>query len=122
ADGSWLANVPPYLPLHLQPIDQSGLAIRNQQLWIKGAPGEDRRCVGCHESRTGQGVPAFGQNPTAAEQHGAENYMLPVMTRVQNEYGWNVKEQPILTAKCAGCHNPSTTSYYSMTRTDPVTG
>ena len=72
-DGSWLANVPPYIPLHLQPIDKFGMAIRNQQLWIQGMPGEDRRCVGCHESRTGQGVPAFGQNPTVAEQHGTDD-------------------------------------------------
>ena len=35
-DGSWLANVPPYIPMHLQPIDKFGLAIRNQQLWIQG--------------------------------------------------------------------------------------
>ena len=70
-DGSWLANVPPYIPVHLQPIDKFGLSIRNQRLWIQGEPGEDRRCVGCHETRTGQGVPALGQNPTVAEQRGA---------------------------------------------------
>jgi hypothetical protein len=69
-DGSWLANIPPYIPVHLQPIDKFGLAIRSQGLWIQGMPGEDRRCVGCHESRTGQGVPAFGQNPTRAEIQG----------------------------------------------------
>jgi hypothetical protein len=122
-DGSWLANIPPYIPVHLQPIDKFGMSIRSQGLWIQGSPGEDRRCVGCHESRTGQGVPKFGTNPTAAEQHGPENYMIPVATRVQNgEYGWNVKVQPILTAKCAGCHNSSTTTYYQLTQTDPVTG
>ncbi len=121
-DGSWLAQVPPYIPMHLQPIDKFGMAIRNQRLWIQGAPGEDRRCVGCHESRTGQGVPALGQNPTVAEQTGADNFMEPVMTRVQNEYGWNVKVQPILTQLCASCHNSSTTTYYQITRTDPVSG
>ncbi len=52
ADGSWLANIPPYLPVHLQPIDKFGLAIRTQSLWIQGMPSDDRRCVGCHESRT----------------------------------------------------------------------
>ncbi|HEY8041646.1 MAG TPA: hypothetical protein VIF15_17695, partial [Polyangiaceae bacterium] len=30
ADGSWLANIPSYIPVHLQPIDKYGLAIRNQ--------------------------------------------------------------------------------------------
>lgn len=120
ADGSWLANVPPYLPLHLQPIDQYGLAIRNQQLWIKGMPGENRRCVGCHESRTGQGVPAFGQNPTRAEQQGPQVFTEAIVDRT--EFPWDQKVQPILTAKCAGCHNSTTTSYYSLTRVDPVSG
>jgi len=121
ADGSWLADVPSYLPMHLQPIDQYGLAIRNQQLWIQGMPGEDRRCIGCHESRTGQGVPAFGQNPTVAELHGAANfYQTPIADRV--EFPWDVKVQPVLDAKCVQCHNSSTTSYYYVSRTDPLTG
>ena len=119
-DGSWLANVPAYIPIHLQPIDKFGLAIRNQQLWIQGMPGEDRRCVGCHESRTGQGVPAFGQNPTVAEQMGPQPFVEPIAMRT--EYPWDNVVQPILDAKCASCHNPQTTSYYYMTRTDPITG
>jgi hypothetical protein len=119
-DGSWLANVPSYLPMHLQPIDQYGLAIRSQQLWIKGMPGENRRCVGCHESRTGQGVPAFGLNPTRAEQQGPQPFTEAIIDRT--EFPWDLKVQPILTAKCATCHNSSTTTYYSLTRTDPVSG
>jgi Hydrazine synthase alpha subunit middle domain len=120
ADGSWLADIPSYLPVHLQPIDQYGLAIRNQQLWIQGMPGEDRRCVGCHESRTGQGVPVFGQNPTVAEQHGAQTFTEAIADR--SEFPWDKKVQPILDAKCVQCHNATTTDYYYMTRTDPVTG
>jgi|HubBroStandDraft_1064217.scaffolds.fasta_scaffold07252_3 hydrazine synthase alpha subunit-like protein len=119
-DGSWLANVPPYIPMHLQPIDQYGLAIRSQQLWIKGMPGENRRCVGCHESRTGQGIPAFGQNPTRAEQQGPQVFTEAIVDRT--EFPWDQKVQPILTAKCAMCHNGSTTTYYSLTRVDPVSG
>lgn len=119
-DGSWLANVPPYVPIHLQPIDQFGLAIRNQQLWIQGRPGEHRRCAGCHESRTGQAVPDFGQNPTVAEQAGPESFVEPIAQRT--EFPWDKVVQPILDAKCESCHNSTTTSYYYMTRTDPVTG
>ncbi len=122
-DGSWLANIPAYIPVHLQPIDKFGLAIRSQGLWIQGSPGEDRRCVGCHESRTGQGVPRFGQNPTVAEQHTAENFVIPIDERVKNgEYGWDTRVQPVLTAKCASCHNSQTTTYYQLSRTDPVSG
>jgi hypothetical protein len=120
-DGSWLADVPSYLPFHLQPIDQYGLAIRNQQLWIQGMPGEDRRCIGCHESRTGQGVPGgFGANPTVAEQQGAQSFTEAIADR--HEYPWDLKVQPILNAKCVQCHNASTTDYYSITQTDALTG
>ena len=119
-DRSWLADVPAYLPLHLQPIDKFGLAIRNQQLWIQGMPGETRRCIGCHESRTGQGVPAAGQNPTVAEQQGARLFTQAIADRI--EFPWDKKVQPILDAKCVSCHNSTTTDYYLMTRTDPATG
>jgi Hydrazine synthase alpha subunit middle domain len=127
-DGSWLAKVPPYIMMHVQPIDKFGIAIRNQRLWIQGSPNEDRRCVGCHASRTGQGVPALGQNPTLAEQQSPTPTYTEAIDK-RSEYPWAdgyVKGsgviQPILTAKCAGCHNSSTTTYYGVTRTDPVTG
>jgi hypothetical protein len=119
ADGSWLANVPAYLPMHLQPIDKFGLAIRNQQLWIQGMPNDDRRCVGCHESRTAPGTPASGPS-TVAEQHTAVNFTEPIASRT--EYPWDKKVQPLLTQKCVMCHNGTTTQYYYMSRTDPVTG
>ncbi|WP_394845728.1 hypothetical protein LZC95_52950 [Pendulispora brunnea] len=126
-DGSWLANVPPYIPVHVQPIDKFGMSIRSQGLWIQGVPGEDRRCVGCHESRTGQGVPRYGQNPTIAEQRQALNFVQAVGDRY--ELPWDKNEtaskpyvQQILSAKCASCHNASTTTYYEVSRTDPGTG
>jgi hypothetical protein len=123
ADGSWQVKVPPYLPFHLQPVDEYGLSIRNQQLWIQAQPDESRRCVGCHESRTGQGVPVYGQNPTVAEQQLPDprnTYMQPIANRA--EYPWDVKVQPVLDAKCVSCHNSSNTKYYTLTRTDPVSG
>ena len=87
-DGSWEVNVPPYIPMHLQPIDKFGLSIRNQQLWIQAQPEESRRCVGCHESRTGTGVPAMGQNPTVADAQLLTQtpFTEPIAQRA--EYGW----------------------------------
>jgi len=120
ADRSWEANVPPYLPIHLQPIDKFGLSIRNQQLWIQAMPGDSRRCGGCHESRTGAAVTANGPT-TVAEQHvPLPSFTEPIPDRT--EFPWNTKVQGILDAKCVSCHNSSTTSYYQLTRTDPVSG
>ncbi len=125
-DGSWLANVPPYIPVRLQPIDKYGLAIRSQSTWIQGMPGEDRRCVGCHEQRKGQGAPRFGQNPTVAEQRQAMAFVSPINDRVEAPWDKNDLGKPfvqkVLTEKCASCHNAQTTTYYTVTMTDPVSG
>jgi hypothetical protein len=147
ADGSWFANIPPYVPVHLQPIDKYGMAIRNQMTWIQGNPGEYRRCIGCHESRTGQGVPRYGQNPTVAEQRGPQNFrrvgnqlesfygaptILPIADRLElpwdkNDEPGKIAIQPILTAKCAQCHNATQNGskpqeYYTVTMTNPANG
>lgn len=120
-DGSWLVDVPPYIPVHLQPIDKYGLAIRNQQLWIQGMPGEVRRCVGCHESRTGQGTPRIGPNTVAEQQLPSQTPFTEEIAK-RAEYPWDLKVQPILNAKCTSCHNSQTTQYYTVSQTDAATG
>lgn len=128
-DGSWLAQIPPYIPVHLQPIDKYGMSIRNQRLWIQGMPGEDRRCVGCHESRSAVGAPSMGQNPTVAEQR-EQLFLAKIEDRV--ELPWALKKeyplttppkvviQSILNDKCVQCHggkegDPFAGRSYSMT-------
>ncbi len=103
ADGSWRAEIPPYMPVHLQPIDRFDMAIRNQMLWIQGMPGESRVCGGCHEERTGsvQGLTTIAERRT-------ENLVKPAAERIELPWfaastGSNV--QDVLTAKCAGCHS-----------------
>jgi hypothetical protein len=124
-DGSWLANVPSYIPMHLQPLDKFGLSIRNQRLWIQSMPGESRVCGGCHESRTGDNTLGINQNPTVASTKGAERFdTTPIAQR--EEYPWN-KVQTFLTANCVSCHNATQNgskpqTFYSLTRTDAATG
>lgn len=138
ADGSWLAEIPPYLPVHLQPIDKFGLSIRNQRLWIQGMPGEDRRCVGCHEGRGSTGAPRLGQNPTVAEQRQAQQFLMPIPDR--RELPWTfdpakyatstppkIVIQNLLNQKCVQCHDggaqdPFAGQVYSFSATNPETG
>ncbi len=103
-DGSWQAKIPPYIPVHLQPIDKFGMSIRSQGLWIQGMPGETRACGGCHEDRTKEVVPRKGPGLTIAQQKTPENFMIPISSR--HEYGWDKALQPILDAKCKSCHVP----------------
>jgi len=132
SDGSWLAHIPPYVPVHLQPVDEFDLAIRNQTTWIQGMPGEDRVCGGCHESRTSPNLPG-GQQITVATGRGPENFMIPVASRT--EYPWygandsgNVNEiQKIFDAKCVSCHNETTNggqaqTFYTVTVESTTSG
>ena len=130
ADGSWLADLPPYVPVHLQPIDEFDLSIRSQTTWIQGMPGENRVCGGCHEDRNNPNLPN-GQANTIAASRPAENFMMPVETRT--EYPWsgaagNANEiQSLLNAKCVSCHNGTTNGdkpqeFYTVTMSNEVLG
>jgi hypothetical protein len=140
ADGSWRANVPPFIPFHLQAVDEFELSIRSQTLWMQGMPGEDRVCGGCHEERTGANSPTAQQQPLATTQ--PSTFMSPIEART--EYPWFMQGgaalpgytgaseiQKILSEKCATCHNATTNGdqaqeYYTVTSTpegggEPIT-
>jgi hypothetical protein len=113
SDGSWLAEIPPYIPVHLQPVDEFELAIRNQTTWIQGMPGEGRVCGGCHEDRTAPVLPDQQQLPIA-QGEGPEKFNIAIADRI--EYPWayatdaaNVNEiQRLFDQKCISCHNETT--------------
>jgi hypothetical protein len=130
-DGSWLADIPPYVPVHLQPIDEFDLMIRNQTTWIQGMPGESRVCGGCHERRTETFSPTPGTLPLAAADR--QIFTQPVSER--QEYPWDGASagneaseiQGLLTSKCASCHNETTNGSgpqetYTVSMTDEETG
>ncbi len=131
-DGSWMAQVPPFVPMHLQPLDEFDLSIRSQTTWIQGMPGESRVCGGCHERRTEPAVVTDQQLSVAAASR-PENFFQAVATRVEYPwYGANAgfegnEVQALLTAKCASCHNETTNGsgpqeFYTITMTDEATG
>lgn len=130
-DGSWSAQIPPFIPVHLQVVDEFDLAIRNQTTWIQGMPGEARVCGGCHEDRTEPFAPS-GQQLSIAAGKGPQDFMLPWAERT--EYPWAYANdadstdeiQKILDARCVGCHNETTNgdgaqTFYSLSMT-PVGG
>jgi hypothetical protein len=104
ADGSWLAEIPPYLPVHLQPIDRFDMSIRNQLLWIQAMPGETRTCGGCHESRKGD----FASPTTTAQQRGPDKMLAPIVDRVELPWYGAVtgsQVQDVFDQKCVSCHD-----------------
>ncbi|MBZ0254953.1 hypothetical protein K8I31_02760, partial [bacterium] len=98
-DGSFHLIVPADMPLHLQLLDDSGVAIRTQcgVMWVR--PGERRGCIGCHEdpelappNRLAQAViqPAFD------------------LTRISDEtisIDFEHTLAPILATQCSKCHD-----------------
>lgn len=117
ADGSWEAQVPSYLPYHLQPIDKFGLAIRNQLLWIQAMPGEERRCGGCHENRAQSILPRSGPTTLAQQAFDASNpaFNFNISIPERTELPWagaasnagtpHTNMQDLFNAKCVSCHS-----------------
>lgn len=107
ADGSWEAKVPPYLPYHLQPLDEFGMSIRNQLLWIQAMPGESRRCGGCHEARNTTVLPRSG-SVTLAQQMGPVDLVQPIPARTEIPWAGATSTQNVqdlLNARCVSCHS-----------------
>lgn len=135
-DGSWRAKVPPFIPMHLQPVDEFDMAIRSQTLWMQGLPGESRICGGCHESRTAPNNPTMQQLPLAAAT--PSTFMDPIAART--EYPWQVNAQypgtlaptslevqSIFRSKCVSCHNDTQNGndaqeFYQVTMNNETTG
>jgi hypothetical protein len=126
ADNSFAAVVPGNVPFHIQLIDKFGMSLANESVWISGRAGEQRFCGGCHENRTRAASLAPGI-PTNVLS-GAVNLVTPRAQRVSTTafqlsggnltstglapgdngvrgVPWDTAIQPILTAKCASCHN-----------------
>jgi hypothetical protein len=150
ADGSFAAVVPGNVPFHIQLIDKYAMSLANESIWISGRAGEQRFCGGCHESRTKAATLAPGI-PTNV-LNGAVNLATPRAQRVDaNAFRlaggnlsaagiapgdnavrgvpWDTAIQPVLTAKCASCHNGDAMAMQggklvnpSYTITDNVTG
>jgi hypothetical protein len=115
-DGSWSAQVPGYLPYHLQPLDRFGLAIRNQMLWIQAMPGESRQCGGCHSSRSEEVIPRMGAT-TIAQSVGADTTTFTTIPD-RMELPWygaasRTNIQDVLDRNCVGCHDGGASDPYA---------
>ncbi|MEM9072057.1 MAG: hypothetical protein AAGE52_26360, partial [Myxococcota bacterium] len=70
-------------------------------------PGEERRCGGCHEDRTGQVLPRMGPT-TLAQQAGPQDFDIAIADR--RELPWlNASSGPnvqdVFNENCVSCHN-----------------
>lgn len=132
SDGSWAALIPANVPVHVQVLDEFGMAMLSEPVWISGRKGESLLCNGCHEDRARAAVIQPGV--TEALLAGPANLMsdVPRFERKSTDFSidrvvgvpWDLALQPIFDAKCVSCHDgdaskPGNRSYSIM---DPEAG
>ena len=100
-DGSVYFKAPAHTPISIQPLDKDGKAIQLMRSWFVGMPGEHVACTGCHESANSiyNVPPLLNTNPKA----------LNPVPGLGTTWSFMRDVQPILTRRCAGCHNDSNT-------------
>ena len=99
SDGSVYFEAPPCRALHFQLLDENHLALHTMRSFTSVMPGEQRGCVGCHESQraTPQAKPTIALNKGPAK---IDPYpMGPVYSM-----GYERDIQPILDKHCGACH------------------
>ena len=118
-DTSFLARIPADVPFTFQALDRNGMVVNMAQTWHQVRPGEARYdCGGCHahtKAPLAFETTVAGQSGSPAVDAGLQTLLLqltqlsgtPATVTVASpavtvEYFRDV--QPILTAKCAGCH------------------
>ncbi len=99
-DGSVYFKAPAHTPIAIQPLDEKGQAVQLMRSWFVGMPGEHVACTGCHESANSiYDVPPLLVKPQALDPWQGKSITWSFMRDIQ----------PILTKKCASCHNDETT-------------
>jgi hypothetical protein len=108
---SFKAVVPANVPIHIQLLDQFGMAQQTEPIWIQGRAGEARVCGGCHEDRTK--TPQVTPGSSALQALGASALDLPRAQRSSMDFSpakvmgvpWDKALQPIFDAHCIDCHD-----------------
>jgi hypothetical protein len=131
-DYSWAAIVPANVPVHVQVVDQFGLARKTEPVWTSGRVGEARICGGCHESRTGVTTTQPGLLHAVVQGSGPVQMFQDTQRddRMSNTFTkdgvigvpWDTAVQPIFNGNCLGCHDTGSTNGWAINLVDTATG
>jgi hypothetical protein len=101
-DGSFHVQIPANIPVQVQILDESGLALRTSG-WIWARSKGQQGCIGCHEdgelAPTNRFVDALGKS--------AASLLLPAEKRRTVDFKHDVA--PIVEARCVACHGAGQT-------------
>lgn len=101
ADGSAFFEVPVNVPILFHAVDEKGLALQGMRSATYTAPGETLMCNGCHEQRVGVVQQRSSATPLALRR--APSVIVPEV-RGSNPFSFPLLVQPVLDARCVGCH------------------
>jgi mono/diheme cytochrome c family protein len=99
ADGSAHFRVPPDTPVYFQLLDENRMELRRMRSFISFQPGEQRGCVGCHETRAE--APVSGKFPLALLREPSTAQPLPWGDR---PLSFLRDVQPVFDKHCVRCH------------------
>jgi len=100
-DGSVMFKAPARTSLQMQALDKDGRAILTEKSFFYLQPGENRSCVGCHESS------GSAPNPTAMSKllkKGAAKMRPPAGPQYPGGMSFMRTVQPVLDRYCISCH------------------
>lgn len=100
-DGSAFFEVPVNVPILFHAVDEKGLAIQGMRSATYTAPGETLMCNGCHEQRVGVMPQKSSATPLAMRR--APSKLVPEVAGAC-PFSYPRLVQPVLDAKCIGCH------------------
>jgi len=112
-DGSVYFEAPVGKAIYFQLLDETGMAVQSMRSVTYVHPGEQMRCVGCHESKWG--TPLAGSRPMAMQR--APSKLEP---EVENHvmFGFHRNVRPIFESKCLPCHREKSHEQRAVSR-DP---
>ena len=94
-------EVPPLRSIYLALLDANDRSVKQMRSFVTLQPGEQRGCIGCHETRTQRASIAAGPDRTAP----ARPSRIEPIAGVPEILDFPRDIQPILDRHCVTCHN-----------------
>jgi hypothetical protein len=103
ADGSAFFTAPSDENLFFQALDENFMALQQMSTFINLMPGENRSCIGCHESR--RKAPRLAAGRPMAVDHPAQKLAPQPGDTGPRMVDFAADVQPTLDKHCVGCHS-----------------
>jgi len=119
ADGSVFCEAPVGKPIYFQLLDEEGMAVQSMRSVTYVHPGEQMRCVGCHEDKWA--APKVLSHPLALRR--APSKLVPEVDSGAVPFNFQrLVKRPVFDKKCVSCHKKHEKapdmSYASLARPD----